>query len=126
MQEFDLEGGIKPIERPKLKDFCAKCRLEVLRSVKICPRCGFDIDGFRNLDGNLPVIKPRAPAAPTAVAPAPKKVALAIAGAVLVVAVAVAWWAFHRPQPVVQPVVGTLRAPARGGGCDGEDRCEED
>ncbi|MFO0671752.1 MAG: hypothetical protein U0235_19325 [Polyangiaceae bacterium] len=29
-------------------------------------------------------------------------------------------------SPVVQPVVGTLRAPARGGGCDGEDRCEED
>jgi len=75
--------------------------------VKICPRCGFDIDGFRNLDGSLPVTKPRAPAAPTAAAPEPKTVALAIGAVVLVVAGAVAWWAFSRPRPVVQPVVAT-------------------
>lgn len=77
MEEFDLEDGLKPVVRPKLTDFCSKCRLEVPRAVRICPRCGFDIEGFRMLGISVPAPpKPAPPPPPRSKVP----VVAAIAG----------------------------------------------
>lgn len=97
MKEFDLEEGLEPVKRPKLTDFCSRCHLEVPRAVKLCPRCGFDIEGFRNLDIRIP----SAPRPPVPAAPPPAKSRGGVVAVALIVAGGLAvWWTLRsRPEP---------------------------